>query len=198
MHDDLIDAVRWATDAGIADPKRIAIFGGSYGGYAALVGLTFTPDVFACAVAMSGLSRLTSFLDCIPEHLKPKLAIYKTRIGDHTTEAGRKFLDSRSPLTYVDRISKPLLLGHGANDPRCPRTEADQIATVMQSKGIPFTYVLYPDEGHGWTRLENRLSFYAVAEGFLSRHLDGQCEPLHGTLSRGSIQIKVGAEHIAG
>jgi dipeptidyl aminopeptidase/acylaminoacyl peptidase len=196
MHDDLIDAVKWAIDSGIADPGRLAIFGGSYGGYAALVGLTFTPDVFACAVAMSGISRLTTFLDCIPAHWKPKLAIYRTRLGDHTTEPGRQFLDSRSPLTFVDRISRPLLLGHGGNDPRCPRAEADQIAAAMNASGVPFVYALFPDEGHGWTRLENRLSFYAVAEEFLARCLGGAHEPVGQTLTHGSIELHVGGNHI--
>jgi dipeptidyl aminopeptidase/acylaminoacyl peptidase len=198
MHDDLVDAVKWASKFGLADPKRIAIMGGSYGGYAALAGLTFTADTFACAVAMSSISSLTSFLDSMPEYWKAQIAFYKTRIGDHTNPEGRKFLESRSPLNFVDRITKPLLLGHGANDPRCKKAEADQIAAAMQARGLPVVYCLFPDEGHGWTRKENRLSFFAVTESFLSRHLGGTAEPPGEDMNGSSLQIPVGADQIPG
>jgi dipeptidyl aminopeptidase/acylaminoacyl peptidase len=176
MHDDLIDAVRWAIQQNIADAQRIAIMGGSYGGYAALVGLTFTPDVFACAVAMHPISRLTSFLDSMPEHWKPRLAIYRTRTGDHTTADGRRFLDSRSPLMLIDQAKRPLLIAAGANDPRCKLAESDQIVSAMRAKNLPVEYHVYADEGHGFTRQTNRLSFFAAAERFLARHLGGACE----------------------
>jgi len=158
MHDDLIDAVNWAVEAGVADKNKVAIMGGSYGGYATLVGLTFTPEVFACGVDIVGPSNLRTLLETIPPYWKPQLELFATRVGDPRTEEGKQLLEERSPLTYVDRISKPLLIGQGANDPRVKQTESDQIVKAMQEKNIPVTYVLYSDEGHGFARPENRLS----------------------------------------
>ncbi len=198
MHDDLIDAVNWAIQAGIAEKNKVAIMGGSYGGYATLVGLTFTPDVFACGVDIVGPSNLRTLLETIPPYWKPMMDMWATRVGDPRTEEGRKFLDSRSPLTYVDRISKPLLIGQGANDPRVKQTESDQIVRAMQEKGIPVTYVLYSDEGHGFARPENRLSFFAVAELFLVQHLGGRAEPVGDDFARSTIEVPQGAEQIPG
>ena len=127
MHDDLIDAVDWAIAQGIADPKRVAIFGGSYGGYAALVGATFTPEKFACAVDIVGPSNLVTLLNTIPAYWSPWQPLWKVRMGDYTTEAGQTFLEERSPLSYVDRIVRPLLIGQGANDLRVKASESDQI-----------------------------------------------------------------------
>jgi dipeptidyl aminopeptidase/acylaminoacyl peptidase len=197
MHDDLIDAVRWAVDQGVADPKRVAIMGGSYGGYAALAGLTFTPDVFACGVAIVGPSNLVTLLESIPPYWSPMISLFTRRVGDHRTEEGRQFLRERSPLTFVDRIRKPLLIGQGANDPRVKQAESDQIVQAMQSRNIPVTYVLYPDEGHGFARPENRLSFYAVAEAFLAEHLGGRAEPFGDDFKGSSITVPVGADEIA-
>lgn len=196
MHDDLIDAVHWAIEKKIADKNRIAIAGASYGGYATLVGLTFTPEVFACGVDVVGPSNIQTLLETIPPYWAPALTLFTSRVGDHRTEEGRKFLASRSPLTYVDRISKPLLIGQGANDPRVKQSESDQIVKAMQEKNIPVTYVLYPDEGHGFGRPENALSFSAVAELFLAEHLGGRCEPIGEDFKGSSITVPTGAEQI--
>lgn len=198
MHDDLIDAVDWAIAEGIADPKRVAIMGGSYGGYATLVGLTFTPDKFAAGVDIVGPSNITTLLNTIPPYWAPALELFKKRVGDHTTEEGRAFLDSRSPLSRVGNIKKPLLIGQGANDPRVKQSESDQIVHAMKEKNIPVTYVLFPDEGHGFARPENRMSFNAVAEAFLAEHLGGRYQPIGEDFKGSSIQVPTGAEAIPG
>ncbi len=198
MHDDLLDAVDWAVATKIADPDRIAIMGGSYGGYATLVGLTFTPERFACGVDIVGPSNLITLLSTIPAYWAPMIEMMTTRVGDHRTEEGRAFLRERSPLTRVDRITKPLLIGPGANDPRVKQAESDQIVAAMQAKGIPVTYVLYPDEGHGFARPENRLSFYAIAEGFLAEHLGGRSEPVGDDFAGSSVSVPTGAGEITG
>ena len=198
MHDDLIDAVQWAIDQGIADPARVAIFGGSYGGYAALAGLTFTPDVFACAVDVVGPSNLITLINSFPPYWLPMIELWTARVGDHRTEEGRALLAERSPLTYVDRIRKPLLIAQGANDPRVKQAESDQIVQAMKEKDIPVTYVLYPDEGHGFARPENRLSFYAVAEGFLAQQLGGRIEPIGDAFEGASITVPAGAKNVPG
>jgi dipeptidyl aminopeptidase/acylaminoacyl peptidase len=198
MHDDLVDAVQWAISEKIADLNRIAIMGGSYGGYATLVGLTFTPELFACGVDICGPSNLVTLLNSIPPYWAPMIELFKKRVGDHTTEEGRQFLLSRSPLTYVDRIRKPLLIGQGANDPRVKQSESDQIVQTMQAKNIPVTYVLFPDEGHGFVRPENRLAFFAVAEVFLAQHLGGRYEPIGDDLKGSSIIVPVGDKEIPG
>ncbi|MFN8495219.1 MAG: S9 family peptidase [Caldilineaceae bacterium] len=198
MHDDLIDAVNWAIQAGIADPARIAIMGGSYGGYATLAGLTFTPEVFACGVDIVGPSNLITLLETIPAYWAPMRQMLNARVGDLTTEEGRAFLKSRSPLTYADQIQRPLLIGQGANDPRVKQAESDQIVQAMQKHNIPVTYVLYPDEGHGFARPENNLSFYAVAEAFLAQHLEERYEPIGQDFTNASITVPTGREEIPG
>jgi dipeptidyl aminopeptidase/acylaminoacyl peptidase len=196
MHDDLIDAVNWTIEQGIADKEKIAIMGGSYGGYATLVGLTFTPDVFACGVDIVGPSNLRTLLETIPPYWAPMITMFTTRVGDHRTEDGKKLLESRSPLNFVDKIKKPLLIGQGANDPRVKQTEADQIVEAMQAKNIPVTYVLFPDEGHGFARPENRLSFNAVTDIFLATHLGGRSEPIGDDFENSSISVPTGKEDI--
>lgn len=176
MHDDLIDAVNWLVQQGISDPQKIAIMGGSYGGYATLVGLTFTPDVFACGVDIVGPSNLITLMQSIPPYWEPLKANFYHRVGNLETE--EEFLKTRSPLFFVDRIEKPLLIGQGANDPRVKEAESEQIVKAMQQAGKPVEYALYPDEGHGFARPENRLHFYAIAEEFLAKYLGGRCEPL--------------------
>jgi len=198
MHDDLIDAVQWAVDEGIADPDRVGIMGGSYGGYATLVGMTFTPEEFACGVDIVGPSNIVTLLNTIPPYWAPMVEIFKKRVGDHTTPEGRAFLEARSPLTRVDQIVRPLLIAQSANDPRVKQTEADQIVEAMRRKGIPVTYVLYPDEGHGFRRPENSTSFTAVAEAFLAEHLGGRYEPVGDDFEGSSITIPVGSEEIPG
>ena len=198
MHDDLLDAVAWATQQGIADPARIAIMGGSYGGYATLVGLTFTPETFACGVDIVGPSNIVTLLESIPAYWQPQIELFAKRVGDHRTEDGRAFLAERSPLSYVDRIQRPLLIGQGANDPRVKQAESDQIVQAMQAKGIPVTYALYPDEGHGFARPENNMSFNAITEAFLARCLGGRFERLGDDLAGSSVIVPTGAEEIAG
>jgi dipeptidyl aminopeptidase/acylaminoacyl peptidase len=198
MHDDLVDAVEWAVANGIADADRVAIMGGSYGGYATLVGLTFTPRLFACGVDIVGPSNIVTLLQSIPPYWTPMVQVFKDRVGDHSTAAGRGFLEERSPLTHVDRIERPLLIGQGANDPRVKQTESDQIVDMMTKKKIPVTYVLYPDEGHGFARPENRLSFNAVTEAFLARQLGGRFEPIGGDFQGSSIKVPAGKQGVPG
>jgi dipeptidyl aminopeptidase/acylaminoacyl peptidase len=198
MHDDLIDAVDWAVAQGIADPARVAIMGTSYGGYSALVGLTFTPEKFACAVDLCGVSSLVTFLNTIPEYWMTWKSLWKVRTGDYTTEAGLRFLEERSPLNRSDRIVRPLLIGQGANDVRVKASESEQIVAAMQQHGIPVTYVYYPDEGHGLGRPENRRSFTAVAESFLAAHLGGDCEPVGDDFANSTIEFRAGRELIPG
>lgn len=198
MHDDLIDAVNWAVEEGIADKDRIAIMGGSYGGYAALAGLTFTPEVFACSVDIVGPSNLITLLESFPPYWQPMIEIFTLRVGDHRTEEGRALLKERSPLTHVDRIQRPLLIGQGANDPRVTQQESDQIVAAMQANGIPVTYALYPDEGHGFARPENRLSFYAIVDAFLGEHLGGRVEPVDDDFEGASVSIEAGADQVQG
>lgn len=198
MHDDLLDAVQWAVDRRIADPDRIAIHGGSYGGYAALAGLALTPDVFTCGVDIVGPSNLITLLESIPPYWAPMVQMFKDRVGDFTTEEGREFLLSRSPLTYADRIERPLLIGQGANDPRVKIAESEQIVAAMRRHGIPVTYVLFPDEGHGFAEPANRLTFFAVTEAFLAAHLGGRAEPFGSVTEGSSITIPVGADGLPG
>lgn len=174
MHDDLVDAVAWAVDRGIADPEKLAIYGGSYGGYAALVGATFTPDLFTCAVDIVGPSNIITLIESVPPYWKPLIATFTERVGNPETEAD--FLKSRSPLFFVENIKIPLLIAQGANDPRVKQAESEQIVAAMKERGIDHEYLLFEDEGHGFARPENRLKFYAAAEEFLAKHLGGRTE----------------------
>jgi dipeptidyl aminopeptidase/acylaminoacyl peptidase len=198
MHDDLLDAVDWAVKSGIADRARVAIMGGSYGGYATLVGLTFTPEVFACGVDIVGPSNLNTLLASIPPYWAPMFEDFARRVGDPRTPDGKKLLEERSPLTRASAIQRPLLIGQGANDPRVKQAESDQIVGAMKSKGLPVSYVLFPDEGHGFARPENRLAFYAVAEAFLAEHLGGVYQPIGNDFTGSSITVPDGAEQIFG
>jgi len=177
MHDDLIDAVDWAIREGYADPARVAIYGASYGGYATLVGLTFTPERFCCGVDVVGPSNLITLLNSIPPYWAPMKALFVKRVGDPDTEP--EFLTSRSPLTFADRIVRPLLVAQGANDPRVKQPEEDRIVEAARKNGKDVMYLLFADEGHGFARPENRMKFYAAAEAFLAKHLSGRCEPAH-------------------
>jgi dipeptidyl aminopeptidase/acylaminoacyl peptidase len=198
MHQDLIDAVDWAVKEGIADPQRVGIMGGSYGGYATLVGLTFTPDKFACGVDIVGPSNLITLLSTIPPYWAPMIEIFTQRVGDHRTEEGRKLLTERSPLSRVDQIKRPLLIGQGANDPRVKQAESDQIVAAMKNHKIPVTYALFPDEGHGFARPENGMAFNAVAEVFLSRHLGGRHEAISEDIRQSSLTVPAGGGDIQG
>jgi dipeptidyl aminopeptidase/acylaminoacyl peptidase len=198
MHDDLLDAVDWAVKQKISDPAKVAIMGGSYGGYATLVGLTFTPDKFACGVDIVGPSNIVTLLKTIPPYWAPAIQQFKDRVGDFTTEEGRSFLNERSPLSHVESIKKPLLIGQGANDPRVKQAESDQIVKAMTEKNIPVTYVLFPDEGHGFARPENRLAFYAITEAFLARHLGGRYEGIGTTFKGSTVTVPNGANDVPG
>ena len=198
MHDDLIDAVDWAVKQGVTTPDKVAIMGGSYGGYATLAGLTFTPEKFACGVDIVGPSNLFTLLKTIPPYWEAGKQQFYKRMGDPTTEEGRALLKERSPLTFVDQIKKPLLIGQGANDPRVNVAESDQIVAAMATKNIPVTYVLFPDEGHGFARPANNIAFNAVAENFLAPCLGGRAEPIGDTLKASTAQVKHGAEFVTG
>lgn len=175
MHDDLVDAKRWAVAQGYADPARVCIYGGSYGGYATLVGLTFTPDEFSCGVDIVGPSSIVTLIRSIPPYWAPLRSLFDKRVGNVDTEV--EFLNARSPLFKADQIRVPLLIAQGANDPRVKQAESDQIVAAMRKNQKPVEYLVFPDEGHGFARPENRLKFYAAAEQFLAQHLGGRAEP---------------------
>lgn len=198
MHDDLIDAVQWAVDSGVTTSDKVAIMGGSYGGYATLVGLTFTPDTFACGVDIVGPANLNTLLSTVPPYWASFYEQLTKRMGDPRTEAGKAWLTERSPLTRADAITKPLLIGQGANDPRVKQAESDQIVEAMTAKNIPVTYVLFPDEGHGFHRPENNKAFNAVAEGFLQTCLGGRSQPIGEEFKGSSITVPTGADGVPG
>lgn len=198
MHDDLIDAVDWAIGKGITSDDQVAIMGGSYGGYATLAGLTFTPNKFACGVDIVGPSNLETLLGTIPPYWAPLVKIFHERMGNPNTEEGLALLKAASPLYKADKITKPLLIAQGANDPRVKQAESDQIVAAMKESGIPVTYVLYPDEGHGFARPVNNIAFYAIAENFLAECLGGRAEPLGEVLTPSTAQIIEGASHVKG
>jgi len=198
MHDDLLDATDWAIAQKIADPNKVAIMGGSYGGYATLVGLTFTPDKFACGVDIVGPSNILTLLSTIPAYWAPAMQMFKDRVGDYSTEEGKKFLTERSPLTHFEKIKKPLLIAQGANDPRVKQSEADQIVKAMVEKKIPVTYVLFPDEGHGFARPNNSLAFNAVTEAFLAVQLGGRYEAIGNAFEGSTITVPTGAGDVPG
>jgi dipeptidyl aminopeptidase/acylaminoacyl peptidase len=198
MHDDLIDAVDWAVTQGVTTKDNIAIMGGSYGGYATLVGMTFTPDAFKCGVDIVGPSNLVTLFNTFPAYWASFMEQWYRRVGDPRTEAGKQLLLDRSPITHVDKIKKPLLIAQGANDPRVIKAESDQIVEAMKAKDIPVTYVLFPDEGHGFARPENSKAFNAVAEGFLGTCLGGRVQPIGGDFEGSSIVVPTGVAGVAG
>lgn len=189
MHDDLIDAVNWAVNSGLADPGRLAILGGSYGGYCALAALTFTPDVFACAVDIVGVSNLKTFVDSIPPYWKPFRALIDVRMANVDDPKDAQLIHDTSPLNFAHKIVRPLLIGQGANDPRVKQAESEQIVSAIEKNHGVVTYVLYPDEGHGFVRPQNRLDFFARAELFLGEHLGGRVEAMDGETTPGSTAI---------
>jgi len=198
MHDDLIDATNWAIAQGITGKDQVAIMGGSYGGYATLAGLAFTPETFACGVDIVGPSNLETLLDTIPPYWAPLVKIFHERMGNPGSEGGLALLKAASPLYKADQITKPLLIAQGANDPRVKQAESDQIVGAMKDAGIPVTYVLYPDEGHGFAKPTNNIAFFAIAENFLAECLGGRAEPLGDVLVPSSAEILEGAEHVVG
>ncbi|MEQ9317016.1 MAG: prolyl oligopeptidase family serine peptidase, partial [Henriciella sp.] len=199
MHDDLIDAVNWTVSEGIADQDEIAIAGGSYGGYATLIGVTFTPDTFACGVDIVGPSSLATLIESFPEYWAPFLeGTWFKYVGDPAVPEEREDMLNRSAISRIDAISVPLLVGQGENDPRVTKLESDQLVASMQEKGLPVTYVNFPDEGHGFARPENRLAFYSVMEGFLSECLGGRAEEFGTAFEGSTIQVLAGAEYVDG
>lgn len=177
MHDDLIDGVEWLVQQGYADRDRIGIYGGSYGGYAALVGVTFTPDVFAAAISYVGPSNLITLAESFPAYWRPLLAgTWFRYVGDPDDPDDRADMVARSPLTHVDRITTPLLVVQGANDPRVTKIESDQIVDALRSRGVEVEYIVKDDEGHGFVKPENRMELYAAVERFFATHLGGRAE----------------------
>ena len=186
MQDDLVDAVRWAVDEGIADPDRLVIMGASYGGYAALSGLTRDPELFAAAISEVGPSNVRTLLASLPPYWVSGRTILERMIG-----VGKVDLDAISPLQHVDRIQRPLLLGHGANDPRVKLTESETIAAAMEERQLPIDFVVFPDEGHGLANPRNALAMYALVEAFLSEHVGGRAEPFGTTLKQSSMDWRL-------
>ncbi len=198
MHDDLIDAVDWAIAQGVTEADKVAIMGGSYGGYATLAGLTFTPEKFACGVDIVGPSNLETLLATIPPYWAPMVKIFHERMGNPNSEEGLALLKAASPLYKAEQITKPLLILQGANDPRVKQSESDQIVGAMKDAGVPVTYVLYPDEGHGFAKPVNNIAYTAIAENFLASVLGGRSEPIGGTVKASTAEILEGVEHVAG
>jgi dipeptidyl aminopeptidase/acylaminoacyl peptidase len=198
MHDDLLDAVNWAVAHGVTSADKVAIMGGSYGGYATLAGMTFTPTTFACGVDIVGPSNLFTLLESIPPYWESFKQQFYRRMGDPTTEAGRALLKERSPLNFADRITRPLLIGQGANDPRVNVRESDQIVTAMKAQHIPVSYIVFPDEGHGFARPVNRIAFFAATENFLAPCLGGRAEPIGDTVKASTAEVREGAAFVPG
>jgi dipeptidyl aminopeptidase/acylaminoacyl peptidase len=174
MHDDLVDAVEHLVAAGLVDRERVAVMGGSYGGYAALAAAAFTPDVFRAAIDLVGPSNLLTLLASVPDYWEPMRAMLYQRVGH--LEDDKDMLWERSPLSRVDDIRIPLLVAQGANDPRVKQAEAEQIVAALKDKGLPYEYLLFPDEGHGLAKPGNREIFYDAAERFLAEHLGGRSQ----------------------
>jgi dipeptidyl aminopeptidase/acylaminoacyl peptidase len=196
MHDDLIDQVNWAVAQGYTLKDRIAILGGSYGGYATLVGMTMTPDVFACGVEVCGPANLETFIATMPATWSLDRIVLK--LGDPRTEAGQALLKARSPYNFAKQTKHPLLIAQGANDSRVPQAEADRLVEAMVKSGVKVTYLLYPDEGHGFLRAQNNYSFFAVTEIFLAQNLGGRYQPITDELEGSSIDVPIGGQHIPG
>jgi dipeptidyl aminopeptidase/acylaminoacyl peptidase len=169
MQDDVTDGVQWLVKEGIADPKRVAIYGGSYGGYTTLAGITFTPDLYAAAVDYVGVSNLFTFINTIPPYWKPYLEMFAEMVGDPVKD--KDLLASASPVMHVDRIKTPLFIAQGAKDPRVNKDESDQMVAALKKRGVEVEYMVKDNEGHGFRNEENRFEFYEAMEKFLSRHI---------------------------
>jgi dipeptidyl aminopeptidase/acylaminoacyl peptidase len=199
MHDDLLDAVAWAAQQGVTARDSVCIMGGSYGGYATLAGLTMTPDVFRCGVDLVGPSNLMTLLATIPPYWLPGVALFHARMGNPETPEGKALLIAASPLTHTADIKRPLLIGQGANDPRVKQAESEQIVAAMKAHHLPVSYIVFPDEGHGFARPENNIAFFGAAEAFLSAHLGGSYLPLSkAEIGASSMQVKDGRDGVPG
>jgi dipeptidyl aminopeptidase/acylaminoacyl peptidase len=177
MQDDITDGVNWLIEEGIADKNRIGIYGGSYGGYAVLAGLAFTPDLYKCGVDYVGVSNLFTFMNSIPPYWKPFLDMFYEMVGD--LEKDKEILKKSSPVFHVDKIKAPLLIAQGANDPRVAKSESDQMVEALKKRGIDVPYIVKDNEGHGFQNEENRFEFYRKMEEFLGRHLGGKVEAIN-------------------
>lgn len=174
MQDDITWGVKYLVGQGIVNPERVGILGGSYGGYAALAGVTFTPDLYKASVAFVAPSNLNTLLGSIPPYWESGRAFFKLRMGDPDTEEGLARLERQSPLNHIDKIKTPLMVLQGANDPRVKQSEADQIIVAMRDRKIPVEYILADDEGHGFQKPVNNMAYLAAAEEFLAKHLGGR------------------------
>lgn len=192
MHEDLLDAVSWAVREGIADKDKVAIFGYSYGGYASYVGATFTPDVFCCSVPVVGISHLRTLLENRPPYWEDFAEYAYRSYGDLRTEEGSALLEERSPLNRVDAITKPMFILHGANDVRCTLAQSNLIVAAMQARHIPVSYVVFPDEGHGFAKPENNIASIAMIEAFFAKYLGGAMEPYGEDLKASSHELRCG------
>lgn len=198
MHDDLIDGLDWAIAQGIADADRIGFFGGSYGGYSALMAATKTPERFTCIVDLFGVSNLITFMKTIPPYWTPWFSVWKKRLGDPDKEAGKAFLIDRSPINHLERATKPILIAQGMMDVRVVPAESEQMVKALTARGVPVTYITFADEGHGFVRPENRLAFAAVAEAFFAKHLGGRVQPVGDDFAGSSIEIATGRDLVPG
>ena len=169
MQDDITDGVKWLIEQGIANPNRIAIYGGSYGGYATLAGLTFTPDLYACGIDYVGVSNLFTFMQTIPPYWRPMLEMMYEQVGHPEHDADQ--LAATSPALHADKIKVPLFVAQGANDPRVNKAESDQMVEALRQRGVVVEYMVKDNEGHGFHNQENRFDFYRAMERFLKVHL---------------------------
>jgi dipeptidyl aminopeptidase/acylaminoacyl peptidase len=192
MSTDLLEQVDWAAKRGIVQRDRVAILGGSYGGYATLVGMTLTPGKYACGVSLVGPSNIETFMPHWNVDRMSKV------VGDPRTEEGRRLLHARSPVNFARQVRGPVLVGQGANDSRVPKAQSDTIVTVMRAAGVPVVYAVFADEGHGLLRAENSRSFWAITEQFLARSIGGRAAPLGDALEGSSVSIEAGADWVPG
>ena len=192
MSTDLLEQVEWAAKRGLIQRDKVAIMGGSYGGYATLVGMTLTPGAYACGISLVGPSNIETFM---PHWNVDRMSHI---VGDPRTEAGRRHLKSRSPVNFAHQVRGAVLIGQGANDSRVPQAQSDTIVTAMRAAGVPVVYAVYPDEGHGLLREANSRSFWAITEQFLARSLGGRAAPLDDALNGASVEIRTGAEYVPG
>ncbi len=199
MHDDLIDGLDWALAQGVANPDRVGFFGGSYGGYSALMAATKTPERFNCIVDLFGISNLITFMATIPPYWTPWFRVWKNRLGDPDTEAGRALLADRSPLNHLERATKPILIAQGTMDVRVVPAESEQMVKALAERGVPVTYVVFSGRrARLQSAPENRLRFYAVTEAFLAKHLGGQVQPVGDDFAGSTIAIPTGRELVPG
>ena len=190
MNNDLLDAVDWAVKQGLTERGRVGLWGWSYGGYATLSALTFTPDTFACGMAMYHPTDLQTMMETRGDG--PFRNMWRRLVGDETTVEGRALLHAQSPLYFTERITKPLLITHGGQDTNVPRKYSDDFVAEMKKHGKPVTYLLYPDEGHDYQNNDNWVSLFAIAERFFHEHLGGRYEPFGNDLSSSKVQVLEG------